>query len=151
VPVVSAAASITAARRAAALGAGILIDSLTSLERARALTDAFRDAGGRGACILIRRAWVGTPPRASVERQLDVYRSYAPTGARAHWGAEEHVAAPDAAEVADALVRAVADAGADALNVRVHVPGVEPAAVREQIGVLGADVLPRVRAAGGFA
>jgi alkanesulfonate monooxygenase SsuD/methylene tetrahydromethanopterin reductase-like flavin-dependent oxidoreductase (luciferase family) len=151
VPVVSAAASITASRRAATVGAGILVDSLTSVRRARELVDAYRESGGRAACILIRRAWVGSPPRAAIEQQVGVYRGYAPAGARAHWGADEHVAATDAAEVADVLVRALADTGADALNVRVHVPGVEPAAMREQVDVLGADVLPRIRAGAGFA
>jgi alkanesulfonate monooxygenase SsuD/methylene tetrahydromethanopterin reductase-like flavin-dependent oxidoreductase (luciferase family) len=151
VPVVSAAASMTAARRAARVGAGILIDSLTTLERARSLTDAYRAAGGTEACILIRRAWIGTPPRAEVDRQVGVYRSYASEGARVHWGADEHVAAEDADMVAAALVRARDAAGADALNVRVHVPGVTPGAVREQIGRLGAEVLPGVRADDGFA
>ena len=39
----------------------------------------------------------------------------------------------------------MARAGADALNLRVHAPGITPEAVREQIGAL-ADVVRRVRA-----
>jgi hypothetical protein len=39
--------------------------------------------------------------------------------------------------VAEELVRQAESAGADALNVRVHVPGLEPLAVRNQIEALG--------------
>ena len=77
VPVVSAASSVTAARRAAQVGAGLLFDSLSKPDRCRALSDAYRAAGGTGPCILIRRAWVGEPPRADVDAQVDVYRGYA--------------------------------------------------------------------------
>ena len=38
------------------------------------------------------------------------------------------------------------NAGADALNLRVHVPGVSVTAAREQIARLGAEVLPLLRA-----
>ena len=144
VPVVSAASSATAVRRAAKLGVGILLDSLTTLERCRQLTDAYRAAGGTGPCVLIRRAWVGEPFRAEAEAQVDVYRSYAPTGAQTHWGEQEQVAAGPA-EVADTLSAALDGAGCDCLNIRVHVPGVPPEAVREQITAIGEGVLPRLR------
>ena len=147
VPLLSAAASLTAARRAAGVGAGLLIDSLASPERARELTDAYRDAGGTESCVLVRRAWLGAPPRADFARQTDVYRSYAGGNAAARWGSDELVAHADAGEIA-ARLAAVADAsGADALNLRVHVPGVDPVLAREQIAGLGADVLPPLRTA----
>jgi alkanesulfonate monooxygenase SsuD/methylene tetrahydromethanopterin reductase-like flavin-dependent oxidoreductase (luciferase family) len=145
VPVVSAASSVTAVRRAARLGAGILLDSLTTVERCRELTDAYLDAGGGGPRVLIRRAWVGEPHRAETEAQVEVYRGYASPGAQSHWGAQEQVAAgPEA--VAEALDAALRAAGCDCLNVRVHVPGVPPEAVRDQIAALADDVLPRLRA-----
>ena len=81
VPVLSAAGSRTAARRAAASGVGLMFDSLTTPARCRELVDTFRDAGGTGPCVLIRRAWVGTAPARETERQVDTYRSYAPGGA----------------------------------------------------------------------
>jgi len=148
IPVLSAAASATAARRAARVGVGLLFDSLVTPDRARELVDAFRDAGGTGPCVLVRRAWLGEPSRADVDRQLDVYRGYAPSSAPAHWGADEMVVAPDAAGVAHGLVYARDRAGADALNLRVHVPGVTPAAAREQIVRLGDEVLPLLRTSG---
>jgi alkanesulfonate monooxygenase SsuD/methylene tetrahydromethanopterin reductase-like flavin-dependent oxidoreductase (luciferase family) len=145
IPVLSAAASGTAARRAARVGAGLLFDSLVTPDRARALVDAYRTAGGTGSCVLVRRVWLGDPPRAEVDRQVDVYRGYAPANAPAHWGADEMVVAPGAPEVAAELLRVQRAAGADALNLRVHVPGVSPSDAREQIERLGHEVLGTIR------
>ncbi|HEY3725515.1 MAG TPA: LLM class flavin-dependent oxidoreductase [Acidimicrobiia bacterium] len=146
VPVVSAAMGLTAARRAARLGAGLLFDSLSTPERNRELVDAYRAAGGTETCIAIRRAWVGEPPRSEVDAQIARYRSYSPSAAQARWGRDELVAEPDAGAVAEGLVETVARAGATAVNLRVHVPGVTPAQVREQIERLGADVVGPLRA-----
>ena len=146
VPVLSAAASATAAGRAAHIGAGLLLDSLITPARARELVDAYRNAGGTGTCVLIRRAWLGEPPRAEVDRQVDVYRGYASTSATAHWGADEMALGASADEVAMRLVDACESAGADALNLRVHVPGVTVDAARDQIMVLGDQVVPLVKA-----
>ena len=99
-----------------------------------------------GTCVLIRRAWLGEPPRAEVDRQVDVYRGYASTSATAHWGADEMALGASADEVAKRLVDACESAGADALNLRVHVPGVTVDAARDQIMVLGDQVVPLVKA-----
>ncbi len=141
VPVVSAVGSTTAVRRAAACGVGLLVDSLTTPTRCRELVDAYRAAGGAGPCVLIRRAWVGDAPAAETARQLDTYRSYA-GAATAHWGADELAASTDPTEVAGRLLDTTTRAGADALNIRVHVPGVPPQAVRDQIERMGNEVLP---------
>jgi hypothetical protein len=140
-----AAASVTAARRAARVGAGLLFDSLVKPARVGELVDAYRDAGGTGSCVLVRRAWLGDPPRAAVDRQIDVYRGYAPTAAPAHWGADEMVVSTSADDVARRLLDAQRSAGVDALNLRVHVPGVSVGDAREQIVRLGNEVLPRLR------
>jgi len=147
VPIVSAAMGFTAVRRAARLGIGLIFDSLSTPSRCRGLTDSYRDAGGTGPCILIRRAWLGEPPRNQVDRQLDRYRSYTPSGAQAHWGDDELAGAADASAVAGQLADAVSIAGADALNVRVHVPGVTLHSARAQIARLGDEVVPLVRTA----
>jgi alkanesulfonate monooxygenase SsuD/methylene tetrahydromethanopterin reductase-like flavin-dependent oxidoreductase (luciferase family) len=146
-PVLSAAMGFTAVRRAARLGAGLLFDSLSTPERCRELTAAYREAGGIAPCVLIRRAWVGEPPRERVDDQLDVYRSYSSSAAMEHWGSDELVDAPTADDVVGGLLDALERAGADALNLRVHVPGVTPPAAREQIAGLGDSVLPRLRRA----
>ena len=145
IPVVSAAMGFTAVRRAAVLGAGVVFDSLSTPERCRELIDAYREAGGTGSCILIRRAWVGEPPRARVDDQVDVYRGYSATSAMQHWGTDELVGSPDGAAVAGQLNDVVQRAGADALNLRVHVPGVSPGDAREQIERLGHEVLGKIR------
>jgi hypothetical protein len=134
-------------RRAAAHDCGLLFDSLVTPERCRTLVDAYRAAGGRASVVLVRRCWLGPPPRADVDRQVDVYRSYAPGSAPAHWGHDEMAHSTDANEVAEQLVAATRAAGADALNLRVHVPGVGPAEAREQIERLGSEVVPNLRAA----
>jgi alkanesulfonate monooxygenase SsuD/methylene tetrahydromethanopterin reductase-like flavin-dependent oxidoreductase (luciferase family) len=146
VPVVSAAMGFTAVRRAARVGAGLLFDSLTTPARCGELVDAFHEAGGTGPCILIRRAWVGAPPQADVERQLDVYRSYSADAAMSHWADDALATSEDPGTVGERLLAAFGDAHADALNLRIHVPGVSPGAAREQVAALGESVLPWLRA-----
>jgi alkanesulfonate monooxygenase SsuD/methylene tetrahydromethanopterin reductase-like flavin-dependent oxidoreductase (luciferase family) len=149
VPLVSAAMGATAVRRAAGLGAGILLDSLSTAERGAELIGRYRDAGGAGACVLIRRAWVGALPEEAFAAQVDVYRTYSADAVNAHWQ-EGEVAGATAGAAADEVVAELADGvratGADALNLRVHVPGVAPAQAREQITLLGDEVLPGLRA-----
>ncbi len=146
IPLVSAAMGFTAARRAAGLDIGLLFDSLSTPERGRALVDAYRAEGGTAACVAIRRAWIGEPPREDVDRQVDRYRSYSPGAAQAQWGSDELIASTDGREVAERLADTLAHAGATAVNLRVHVPGVSPAAARDQIAALGAAVVPHLRA-----
>jgi hypothetical protein len=54
-------------------------------------------------------------------------------------------ASNDPAEVADRLVAAASTAGVDAVNLRVHIPGIAPATVREQIERIAGSVVPRIR------
>jgi alkanesulfonate monooxygenase SsuD/methylene tetrahydromethanopterin reductase-like flavin-dependent oxidoreductase (luciferase family) len=145
IPILSAAASATAARRAAANGCGLLFDSLSTTARCRELADAYRAAGGDRPVVLVRRCWLGEPPAGAFDRQVAVYRGYAPGGAAAHWGRDELAQSTDPAAVADRLLAAAREAGADALNLRVHVPGIEPADARHQIEMLGEAVVPKVR------
>jgi alkanesulfonate monooxygenase SsuD/methylene tetrahydromethanopterin reductase-like flavin-dependent oxidoreductase (luciferase family) len=145
VPVLSAAMGFTAARRAARLGAGLLFDSLSTPERCRELVDAFHEAGGTQPCVLVRRTWVGEAPRHRFDDQLEVYRDYSPSAAQAQWGEQEMVDATGPQEVAAGLLEALDRSGCDALNLRVHVPGVGPEAAREQIERLGDEVVGLLR------
>jgi alkanesulfonate monooxygenase SsuD/methylene tetrahydromethanopterin reductase-like flavin-dependent oxidoreductase (luciferase family) len=147
VPLLSAAMGFTAVRRAARLHVGLLFDSLSTPERCRELTDAYRSAGGTGPCVAVRRAWIGEPPKGRIDAQLDVYRTYSSRAAQATWGRDELVGGSDGATVAQGLADVAARAGLDALNLRLHVPGVEPATVREQIERLGTETVPRLRQA----
>ena len=146
VPVVSAVGSMTAMRRAARCGVGVLLDSLAAPERCTELIAAYREAGGTGPAILIRRAWVGEGVGARQARQEDVYRGYAAGSAQAHWGQNEIIGG-DAGQVADGLLAVLAGTGADALNLRIHVPGVTPDEIAAQTDALG-GVVARMRAAG---
>ncbi len=145
-PVVSAAQSPAAARRAGALGIGLLFDSLISTARAAEASVAHREAGGGGSCILIRRVWVGSPPTTSVADQMDRYRRAAPASARDHWGAGDGlVASDDGGEIAERLVDLLTSTGCDSLNLRVFHAGTTPSQVRGQIERVGTEVLPRLR------
>jgi alkanesulfonate monooxygenase SsuD/methylene tetrahydromethanopterin reductase-like flavin-dependent oxidoreductase (luciferase family) len=146
VPVVAALQGPRSAAAAAAAGAGLLFDSLQPAETLASLVKTWRDAGGHGARIAIRRVWLGSPPRAEVERQTDFYRSYASSGSQATWGRDELITAPDGAGLAAKLAELRARADCDALNLRVHARDIPPARVREQIERLGNEMLPALRA-----
>jgi alkanesulfonate monooxygenase SsuD/methylene tetrahydromethanopterin reductase-like flavin-dependent oxidoreductase (luciferase family) len=142
VPVVSAAMSPAACRRAAGLGAGLLFDSLTTVARCRELVDVYREAGGPGPVVLIRRVSPGSP---AVERQADqlrLYKSYAAAGATEHWG-EDQLASGDAAAIAATLAAQADAVGADCLNLRVHAAGMTSAEARSHIASL-AEVQERL-------
>ena len=145
VPVLSAAVSLGAARRAARCGAGILLEGMSDASRLARVTRAFDEAGGTGSKVLIRRVWLGTVPSDLVRRQRAVYDGYAGSGSR--FGADETVASEDATEIVDRLVELVRTTGVDALNLRVQLPGMAPEAVRAQIDAVGSEVIDRVRAA----
>ena len=145
VPAVSAVASPAAARRAAALDIGVLYDSLQTVERTRRLSDEYRAAGGRAAVVAIRRVWVGPPPTASAEVQMERYRGYAPTAAIQHWGADELISADDGIELAQAVAAFLTAGGCDAVNLRIHLAGLAPAQITEQVERHGAETLPELR------
>jgi alkanesulfonate monooxygenase SsuD/methylene tetrahydromethanopterin reductase-like flavin-dependent oxidoreductase (luciferase family) len=145
VTVISTALSAPAARRAAGVGAGVVYDGASAPERLGAVSAAYDAAGGTGPKVLIRRVWLGDPPVEAFERQLDVYRSYTPAAAQAHWRDHGFVCRDDGTALAEDLVTTRRAAGADVLNLRVHVDGVSPARAREQISRLGAEVLPLLR------
>jgi alkanesulfonate monooxygenase SsuD/methylene tetrahydromethanopterin reductase-like flavin-dependent oxidoreductase (luciferase family) len=144
VPVLAAAASTTAAERAAACGAGILMEGMSSVDRLARICASYDETGGQRTKMLIRRVWLGDPQRDLVDQQRKVYDSYA--GGAGAFGDDQTVSGHDPAEVAARLHAIVTAVGADALNVRIHLPGMPPELVREQIVRLGTDVVPRLRA-----
>ena len=74
------------------------------------------------------------------------YRGYARSETQQHWGSgEELIAAPTGAELTERLAAFCRDGGCDALNLRLHLVGLQPAQIREQLDALGADVLPALR------
>jgi alkanesulfonate monooxygenase SsuD/methylene tetrahydromethanopterin reductase-like flavin-dependent oxidoreductase (luciferase family) len=147
VPVVSAAQSPAAARRAGALGIGLLFDSLISRDRAAEVSAAHEEAGGVGSRVLIRRVWVGPPPATAVATQMDRYRRAAPSSTQDHWGAGDSlVTASDPGEIAERLVDLLGATNCDSLNLRLFNAGTTPAQIRDQIELVGNAVLPLLRA-----
>lgn len=143
VPVLSAAVSVTAARRAARCGAGILLEGMSSVDRLAVLTEAFARAGGTGSKVLIRRVWSGDVPGELVRRQRAVYDGLS-SGATT-FGDDQTIASPEPAEIVARLCDVVAATEVDALNLRVHLPGMPPEVVREQIATLGTEVVGPLR------
>jgi alkanesulfonate monooxygenase SsuD/methylene tetrahydromethanopterin reductase-like flavin-dependent oxidoreductase (luciferase family) len=146
VPMVSAAQSPGAARRAGALDIGLLFDSLISTDRAAEVSAAHEASGCVGSRVLIRRVWVGPPPATAVATQMDRYRGVAPASAQDHWGAGDSlVSALDPIEIAERLVELLRATNCDSLDVRLFHAGTTPAQIRDQIERVGGEVLPVVR------
>jgi len=146
IPLVAAVQADKTARRAAALGVGVLYDSLQTAERTRALSDAYVDAGGSGPRILIRRVWIGPPPTGNMAAQMDRYRGYAPPRAMASWGEDDAlIAGADGAEVAGKLHDVMVRAGCDVVNVRVFLAGLAPEVIHDQIRRHGDETVPALR------
>jgi alkanesulfonate monooxygenase SsuD/methylene tetrahydromethanopterin reductase-like flavin-dependent oxidoreductase (luciferase family) len=146
IPVVAAVQADKTVRRAAALGVGVLFDSLQTVERTRALSDAYLDAGGTGPRVLIRRVWIGPPPTDNMAAQMDRYRGYAPQRAIAAWGEDDAlIAGTDGVEAAERLRDVMVGAGCDVLNLRVFLAGLSPERVHEQIRRHGEETVPALR------
>ena len=146
IPVISTAMSPAAVRRSAAAGAGVIYDGGSNPDRLRTLSDAYVEAGGTAPRILIRRVWLGPPPKEAFEAQFEVYQSYSTTEALTHWRDNGWICGDDGASLAQELADALRTTNTSCINLRIHAPGIAAEAAREQIAVLGAEVLPRLRA-----
>ena len=143
VPVLSAAVSAAAAVRAARCGAGILMEGMSAPSRLAQLTRAFTEAEGTGSKVLIRRVWLGRVSGSLVTKQRAVYESYAGRGSA--FGEDQTIASDNPSELSERLAAAAREVGADALNLRVQLPGMAPEAVREQIAAIATSVVARLR------
>jgi alkanesulfonate monooxygenase SsuD/methylene tetrahydromethanopterin reductase-like flavin-dependent oxidoreductase (luciferase family) len=141
IPVLSAAASTTAARRAARCGAGILMEGMSTVERLASLCAAYDEAGGTQSKVLIRRVWLGEPLTELVEKQRQVYQSYS----SGSFPADQTLTTTDPTAMAEALHQMMLAVGADAVNLRIHLPGLDRGDARRQIVSLAEDVVPRLR------
>ncbi len=145
IPVVVAAQSEAACRRAARLGCGVLYDSLQSPEVSARLGAAHRAAGGVDGRVLIRRVWIGEPPTAEMAAQMAHYRSYANDAAIRNWSDDSLVWGDTPVDAADALLRVLADSDCDTVNVRIHVKGLSPERVDEQLERHGDGFIQRLQ------
>jgi hypothetical protein len=78
-----------------------------------------------------------------IESQRAVYESYAGRGSA--FGEDQTIASHDPTEISDRLAAAIEEVGADALNLRVQLPGMAHEEVREQITAVGSMVVGRLR------
>jgi hypothetical protein len=107
----------------------------------------FREYGGTGPAILIRRVWIGEGVGIRQDKQVDVYRSYSSEAAQSRWGSNQtQILRGDVDDVVGGLRDALAATGADALNLRLHVPGVTPEEIAQQTEAL-APVLAQLHGA----
>ncbi len=143
VPVLSAAVSLTAARRAGRVGAGVILEGMSDPAKVAALCQAFDEAGGTEAKVLVRRVWLGESNRAVIDNQR---RFYAEKGnGNLPFGDDQTLASTDPVELAERIVAIQRDTGVDAINLRIHLPGIAAEAVRDQIAGLTESVLPAMR------
>jgi alkanesulfonate monooxygenase SsuD/methylene tetrahydromethanopterin reductase-like flavin-dependent oxidoreductase (luciferase family) len=145
-PMVVAAQSKPAVRRAAGLGIGIIYDSLQTNDVTKVMSDVYDEAGGTGPKILIRRVWIGEPPKDEIASQMETCRSYAPERAMKNWGdGNSLIQGATGAEVAEKLAATIVESGCDTVNVRVHVKGLQPQQVRDQLERHASDFVPELR------
>ena len=105
---------------------------------------AFDEAGGHGSKVLIRRVWLGRLHSGLVARQRAVYETYGAHGRT--FGDDQTIAADEPREMAERLAATMDEVGADALNLRVQLPGIAPEEVRDQITHIGSTVVGLLRA-----
>jgi alkanesulfonate monooxygenase SsuD/methylene tetrahydromethanopterin reductase-like flavin-dependent oxidoreductase (luciferase family) len=128
---------------AASVGAGVIIGSLDDPASARSTFDAYVAAGGTGARILIRRAWIGRPP--SFRAQMAAYRAEDPQGTLPEVAPDAVVVSGTPEEIVARLVGGCRTVGANALNVRIFAFEEDEDAHLAQIAQFGAEVLPALR------
>jgi alkanesulfonate monooxygenase SsuD/methylene tetrahydromethanopterin reductase-like flavin-dependent oxidoreductase (luciferase family) len=145
IPLLSAAMSRAAVRRAASAGIGVLSDGVSTRERIAQLFDWYREEGGTGPAVLTRWIWIGSRQTERLDNERSRYQTYTPTTGQARWAADFDQVSGSPEEVADQLLEAVEQVGASALNLRVHNIGAQPGEVLEQIEALGGATLPRLR------
>lgn len=151
IPLLSGAAGPVGVRRAAQIGAGILIPSLRPAKEVRELTQRYVDAGGPGTVALIRRIKLegsasGTEPGAV---NVDRWRS---RGKDADWLELDSGAMAQGSleQIVDSLASQARQAGATALNVRVESYADNPESVPDELAQAGEQVVPVLRRALGW-
>jgi len=81
--------------------------------------------------------WLGDPPADALAAQRALYESYSPDAAQTQWAATNTIVDTDPVALAERVAASVRAAGCDTPNVRVHMDGLTPASVRDQIAGLG--------------
>jgi alkanesulfonate monooxygenase SsuD/methylene tetrahydromethanopterin reductase-like flavin-dependent oxidoreductase (luciferase family) len=144
VPVVATLGGPVGAQHAGRLGAGAMVDSFASVEKAAGLFERYAAAGGKGPRVLCRRCWLGPP---DPERMAVLAKNFRSIGSTSAVGAPQtdFTSTDDPDELADRLTAELRGSGADALLLRFHFPGLAQEDILDQLEQTGREVLPRVR------
>jgi alkanesulfonate monooxygenase SsuD/methylene tetrahydromethanopterin reductase-like flavin-dependent oxidoreductase (luciferase family) len=144
-PLLRAANSTVAVRRAAAGGFGVYFPGGETRDRLRGLIDAYRAAGGPGPVIKIRTLWMGAPPPGALEERDRLYReAAAAAGIRQSNGFAEPFVHGSDKRILEAVARDFAELDIDGINLRFHLDGVDHRMVLEQLHRFGGQVLPEL-------
>jgi alkanesulfonate monooxygenase SsuD/methylene tetrahydromethanopterin reductase-like flavin-dependent oxidoreductase (luciferase family) len=140
-PMMVAANSKASIEHTAAIGAGVVFPGGQDPDRHGRLAALYRDLGGKGTVCGIRSMWVGEPPETP--EVIQERAAYAKAGTR--------ITAPrmltgSVAELTESVSDWAVRSGIDAINIRLHVPGVAPELIAEQIAIAGEEILPHLRA-----
>ena len=119
------------------------MEGMSAPDRLARLTEAFEEAEGTGSKVLIRRVWLGRVRSGLIDDQRAVYESYA-AGASS-FGEDQTIASDEPGDLAERLAATTREVGADALNLRIQLPGMPPEQVREQIERIGSTVVPSLQ------
>lgn len=146
IPVLSAAVSKPACRRAAQVGAGILLEGMSPLEKLAGLCEAYDEAGGTEPKVLIRRVWLGKADKSIIDKQRNVYATMGGTVAPRPLADDQTIACDDPTEMAERINAVVRASTCQSVNLRVHLPDIPREAIRDQITALAGQVVPKLRA-----
>jgi alkanesulfonate monooxygenase SsuD/methylene tetrahydromethanopterin reductase-like flavin-dependent oxidoreductase (luciferase family) len=145
VALLSAVGSVTAARRAAGYGLGAIYGGFDDPDRQERMRSVYRELGGRGPELLIRRVWIGKDaPLDAVARLVGLYRDSLSANVASDSSPQGYVSG-SAAEIACEIGQAVADTGVSDLSIRFHLPGLSAAVVEAQIRRAGEELVPLLR------
>jgi alkanesulfonate monooxygenase SsuD/methylene tetrahydromethanopterin reductase-like flavin-dependent oxidoreductase (luciferase family) len=141
-PLLSAANSPTAVKRAAARGLGIFFPGGEPRDRLHRLIETYREAGGKGPVVKIRTLWMGEPPAGALEERDRIYRqAAAASGVRHANGFAEPFAYGSDERIHDEIARDFEVLDIDGINVRFYLKGVDHPTVVDQIERFGGAVL----------
>jgi alkanesulfonate monooxygenase SsuD/methylene tetrahydromethanopterin reductase-like flavin-dependent oxidoreductase (luciferase family) len=147
-PVISTVNGPRNAERAAVAGAGILTSALRPYTATRDVIATHARAGGPPHRVVVCRLKIGGVRRELTLAIDEVFRSR--QGEGESWLPPpdvDDIIAGEPQDVADELITMVRTTGATGLNLRVHMVGEEPSAVRRQIERVGTEVVPLIREA----
>jgi hypothetical protein len=89
--------------------------------------------------------WVGELPAQEDAAQMAHFRKYGSEAAQRNWSDNSIVNGATGEEAAERLADQLRAAGCDTVNVRLHLKGLSPERVNDQIDILTASFLPHLR------